>query len=276
MAAESSEAASPPHGAAYFGAEVRAWRTHQELSQRELGEKTTYSQQYVAKVEAGERLASPEFAAACDVLFGTPGMFARLRERAAQRGYPEWFEPYVRLEQRATTILAYSPTLVMGMLQTESYANAVFRKAHPRDEVEVTAEKVMRRLKRQEVMKVESPPLLWVVLDESCLRRMVGSPAVMSDQLAHLLRAAETPHVTLQVLPYRSGAPASSLPLVLLRFGIDEPDVLYVESPVSGQVIDSAGTVADANVTYDRLRADALSPEESLALIRNVMEEWTT
>ncbi|MGI5531352.1 helix-turn-helix domain-containing protein [Streptomyces syringium] len=276
MTTESNEAVAPLSGAAYFGAEVRVWRTHAKLSQRELGEKATYGQQYVAKVESGERLASPEFAAACDVVFGTPGTFARLRERIAQRGYPDWFEPYVKLEQRATAILAYSPTLIMGMLQTEPYAHAVFRKAHPRDELDVTAEKVARRLKRQEVMKVESPPLLWVVLDESCLRRMVGTPAVMHDQLTHLLRTAETPHATLQVLPYRSGAPASNLPLVMLRFDIDEPDVLYVENPVSGQVIDSPGIVADANVTYDRLRADALSPERSLSLIRKVMEEWTT
>ncbi|MFI1253040.1 helix-turn-helix transcriptional regulator [Streptomyces netropsis] len=276
MAAESNEAATPLSGAAYFGAEVRVWRTHQELSQRELGEKATYGQQYVAKVEAGERLASPEFATACDVVFGTPGMFARLRKRAAQRGYPEWFEPYVRLEQRATTILVYNPTLLMGVLQTEAYAHAVFRKAHPRDELDVTAEKVARRLKRRQVLEGEAPPLLWVVLDEACLRRMIGNPSVMHDQMAHLLGLADSPHVTLQVLPFRSGGPASHLPLTVLRFRDDEPDALYVENSVSGQVIDSPATVADANVTYDRLRADALSPEESLALIRKVMEEWTT
>ncbi|GAA0368171.1 helix-turn-helix transcriptional regulator [Streptomyces olivoreticuli] len=262
-------------GAAYFGTEVRAWRTDRGLSQRELGEKATYGQQYVAKVEAGERLASPEFAEACDRVFGTPGMFARLRERVARRGYPDWFEPYVRLEQRATVILSYNPTLVMGMLQTEAYAHAVFRKAHPRDDLDVTAEKVARRLKRRQVMEVENPPLLWVVLDESCLRHTIGSPEVMHEQLAHLLRMADTPHVTLQIFPFKSGAPATHLPFVVLKFADGESDVLYVEDPVSGQVIDSPQTVADANVTYDRLRADALSPEESLALIRDVMKEWT-
>ncbi|MBT2383388.1 helix-turn-helix transcriptional regulator [Streptomyces sp. ISL-11] len=273
MAGDQSEA-TPLNGAAYFGTEVREWRVHLGLSQRELGEKATYGQQYVAKVEAGERLASLEFAVACDKAFGAPGTFARLRERAARRGYPEWFEPYVRLEQRATTILDYSPALVMGILQTERYAHAVFRKAHPRDDLDVTAEKVARRLKRREVMEVENPPLLWVILDEACLRRMIGGPEVMGEQLAHLLREAESPHVTLQVLPFGAGAPASHFAFNVMKFGDDEPDVLYVENPVSGQVIDSAASVADANVTYDRLRADALSPEASLALIRKVMEEW--
>ncbi|MEU1313097.1 helix-turn-helix transcriptional regulator [Streptomyces cinnamoneus] len=265
----------PESGAAYFGAEVRAWRTEKGLSQRELGEAAQYGQQYVAKVEAGERLASPEFAKACDGVFGTPGMFGRLRERVAQVGHPGWFEPYVRLEQQATAILAHSSSLIMGMLQTEAYARAVFRKAHPRDSLDVTAEKVALRLGRRQVMEREAPPLLWVVLDESTLLRMVGSKEVMGEQLGHLLKVSESPHVTLQVLPFSSGAPASHLPFYVLRFDEGDPDVLYVENPVSGQVIESPKTVANANLTYDRLRADALSPAASLTLIRKVMEEWT-
>ncbi|MDT0451232.1 helix-turn-helix domain-containing protein [Streptomyces hesseae] len=265
----------PESGAAYFGTEVREWRTDRGMSQRELGEAAQYGQQYVAKVEAGERLASPEFATACDTVFGTPGTFARLRRRAAQRGYPAWFEPYVRLEERATTILAYSSALIMGMLQTEAYAHEVFRKAHPRDALEATAERVARRLRRRHVMEGDNPPLLWVVLDESTLLRRVGSRNVMREQMAYLLQAKESPHVTLQVLPFDSGAPASHLPFYMLKFG-DEPDVLYVENPISGQVIDCRKTVANAQVTYDRLRADALAPEASLELIRKVMEEWST
>ncbi|MEU4211252.1 helix-turn-helix transcriptional regulator [Streptomyces sp. NPDC026206] len=266
----------PESGAAYFGGEVRAWRTDRGLSQRELGEAAQYGQQYVAKVEAGERLGSSEFAKACDEVFGTPGTFARLRKRAARRGYPAWFESYVRLERRAAVIQDYSTNFIIGILQTEAYANAVFRKAHPRDDLDLTAEKVARRLKRREVMQGENPPLLWVILDESCLWRMVGSPEVMREQMAHLIEQGESPHVVLQVLPFRSGAPASHMAFIVLKFADDEPDVLYVENPVDGHVIDSPDTVANANVTYDRLRADALSPEESLAFIRKAVKEWNS
>ncbi|MEU1375653.1 helix-turn-helix transcriptional regulator [Streptomyces triculaminicus] len=276
MANDLGKDSDPESGAAYFGSEVRAWRTERGMSQRELGEAAQYGQQYVAKVEAGERLASPEFATACDATFGTPGMFERLRSRVAQRGYPEWFQPYVKLEERATMILAHSASLIMGMLQTEAYAHAVFRKAHPRDELDVTAERVARRLKRRRVMESENPPLLWVVLDESTLLRAVGSRSVMREQLAHLLDIGDSPHVTLQVLPFSSGAPASHMPFYLLRFGHGEPNVLYVENPINGQVIESPDIVTRAGVTYDRLRADALSPDASLALIRTVMEEYTT
>ncbi|MHA7961554.1 helix-turn-helix domain-containing protein [Streptomyces sp. L500] len=258
-------------GAAYFGTEVRAWRVERGMSQRELGEAAQYGQQYVAKVEAGERLASPEFADACDVVFGTPGMFARLRKRAAQRGYPDWFVPYVKLEQRATTILDYSSTFIMGLLQTEDYAHAIFRKAHPRDDLDTTAERVARRLKRRQAMEGDNPPLLWVVLDESCLRHMIGSPQVMTEQLLHLLGQQD---VTLQVLPYVSGTPAWHIPFTLLQFDVDEPDVLYQGHLAGGQVFESPATVARAKVIFDRLRADALSPDASLTLIRKAMEEW--
>lgn len=252
------------------------WRLERGLSQREVGAPSNYGQQYVAKVEAGERMASPEFAKGCDELFGTPGMFVRLRERCAQRsGYPDWFEPYISAERRARTILDYSSNLIMGMLQTEAYANAVFRKVNPREDDEQICVRVDGRVRRRKVLEGDDPPLLWVVLDESCLRRMVGSAAVMTEQLAHLIKSAESPDITVQVLPYGSGAPASHMAFVVLKFRADEPDILYLENPVSGQVIDSPGTVADAHVTYDRLRADALSPDVSLDVIRAVMKEWS-
>lgn len=242
----------------------------------EVGAPARYGQQYVAKVEAGERMASPEFATGCDQVFGTPRTFARLRDRCAERGgYPDWFEPYVLLEQQASTILDYSSSLIMGLLQTEAYAHAIFRKGLPTDDLDVTAEKVARRLKRRQVLESERPPLVWVVLDESCLRRKIDSPAVMVEQMAHLIHEAESSRFTLQVLPFSSGAPAYPLAFTLLKFDDEEPDVLYQETLGSGHVIDSRARVADASVTYDRLRADALSPEASIGLVRKMMEEWT-
>ncbi|MFD8457236.1 helix-turn-helix domain-containing protein [Streptomyces antimycoticus] len=271
---EAKEGQEPSSGAAFLGAEVRTWRLQAELSQRELGLRANYGQQYVAKVEAGERLASPEFADACDQVFGTPGTFARLRKRASQHGYPDWFVPYVQLERQAVSILDYSATLIMGMLQTAEYARAVFRAVHPRAITNKIEELVEGRLRRREVMEKEAPPLLWCILDESCLRRMVGSPDVMRVQLAHLLKESESPHITLQVLPFAVGAPPAPESFTLLTFD-EGPDVAYVDTAMAGHLIDSAEAVATATATYDRLRAAALHPEQSLSMIRNLMEEYT-
>ncbi|MGA5704641.1 helix-turn-helix domain-containing protein [Peterkaempfera bronchialis] len=260
-------------GAEILGAEVKAWRLQAGLSQRELGEKALYGQQYVAKVESGERLASPEFCQACDRIFGAPDSFVRLRDRATQGGYPDWFVPYLQLERQATSILDYSATLIMGMLQTEDYATAVFRASHPRDGVDEIKARVGRRLDRREVMERSDPPLLWCVLSEACLRIAVGGAKVMHAQLGHLLAEAESPHITIQVLPFAVGAPPAAESFTLLGFE-EGPDIVYVDTAAAGQVIDSTTVVAGAAATYDRLRAAALHPDESLALIRRIMEEY--
>jgi transcriptional regulator with XRE-family HTH domain len=271
---DDSRTDEPPDGLAFYGSEVRHARQHKGATQLELAVATTYKTPYVSKVENGQQLGSELFAERCDQFFATSGYFARLRKRVGQRDYPDWFESYIRLEERAATILDYSSNLIMGILQTEAYAHAVFRRGHPREDLEVTAGRVARRLKRRRVLEGEKPPLLWAVLDESCLRRMVGGEIVMAEQMAHLAKTAESPHLTLQVLPFRSGAPASHQAFTLMKFDSDEPDILYLEDPVSGQVIDSPRIVTDASVTYDRLRADAFSPQASLEMIRKAMEEW--
>ncbi|MFE9061623.1 helix-turn-helix transcriptional regulator [Streptomyces violaceusniger] len=270
---EVKEVQEPGSGAAFLGAEVRTWRTHRELSQRELGLQANYGQQYVAKVEAGERLASPEFADACDRVFGTPGMFARLRKRASQHGYPDWFVPYVQLERQATGISNYSAALVMGMLQTPEYAREVFQAVHPRASVSEIDAKIERRLRRREVMEKDTPPLLWCVLNEACLRTAVGGSEVMGAQLAHLLKEAESPHITLQVLPFAVGASPAAESFTLLTFD-EGPNVAYADTAMAGQLIDSPEAVANATAAYDRLRAAALHPEQSLSMICSVMEEY--
>ncbi|MFJ1746567.1 helix-turn-helix transcriptional regulator [Streptomyces sp. NPDC088116] len=275
MANDPSGVVGPVSGAAYFGTEVREWRLARGLSQKAVGAPARYGQQYVAKVEAGERMASPEFATGCDQVFGTPRTFARLRDRCAERGgYPDWFEPYRLLEEQASALLNFSNGLIAGLLQTEAYTHAVFRKGYPTDHPDETAAKVARRLKRRQVLERENPPLVWVVLDESCLRRVVGGPAVMVEQLAHLIGEAESPRFTIQVLPFNSGVPAWPLAFTLMEFGDEEPDMLYQETLGAGHVTDSRKTVTNASVLYDRLRADALSPAASLDLLRKVMEDW--
>jgi hypothetical protein len=121
-------------------------------------------------------------------------------------------------------------------------------------------------------MERDEPPLLWVVLNESCLRCMVGGREAMRGQFAYLLAQAESPHVTLQVLPFDVGAPTYHKSFTLLNFA-EDPSALYADAMGGGRVVDSPTVVAEADMTYDRLRADALPPEASLALIRKAMEE---
>jgi transcriptional regulator with XRE-family HTH domain len=258
-----------------FGVEAKAVRLEKGLTQRHVGLGTGYSEAYVCKVECGQQFPSEKYAQGCDKVFGTCGMFERLRQRILDDESPAWFEPYLKHERGASHIMVYSATLVSGILQTEDYARAVFRGGFPRASSDVIDGKVANRMRRRKVMEREDPPLLWVIFHETCLRMVVGGREVMAGQLEHLLTSAESPHIEVQVLPYTAGAHGTHmmLPFNMLRFR-DSPTLLYTETAVGGRLIYAPENVGNARDDYDRLRANALSPADSRALITTVLKEY--
>jgi transcriptional regulator with XRE-family HTH domain len=270
------QAQEPANGAVYFGEETKALREALRLSQEQFADKLHYRQAQVSKVENGAVLASEAFAEAMDRVAGTPGVYMRLRTKLSKQGHPGWFVPYITLEESASGITDYSCTFLMGLLQTPEYATAVFRAARPRETEEQIKERVELRIRRQAVIERAAPPLLWVVIHEAVLRACVGSRAVMIGQLEHLITQMASPHVTIQVLPYRAGAAPSHLPFTLLSSN-DAPNAVYTETPThGGQVDDTPSVVATAVSMFDRLRMAALSEEDSLTLIRKIVEDHTT
>ncbi|GAA2221992.1 helix-turn-helix transcriptional regulator [Streptomyces amakusaensis] len=246
------------------------------MTQKGLGHATGYSEGHVSKVEAGKVTPSERFAIGADRVLGTGELFARQLQRILDDlsgNHPNWFVPYVELEREATRIYDYSTTFIMGMVQTPEYARATLRAGVPREPADVIENRVIARIRRHEVMEREVPPRLWVVLHEACLRTVVGSREVMSRQLEHLVREAESPSVTFQVLPYSEGAPAYDLPFTLLGFA-DAPTLLHAEGPQGGRPYDNAHTVSAAIDNYDHLRASALSPSESVARIQEIAKEY--
>jgi len=270
------QAQEPANGAVYFGEETKALREALRLSQEQFADKLHYRQAQVSKVENGAVLASEAFADAMDRVAGTPGVYARLRAKLSKQGHPEWFVPYITLEESASGITDYSCTFLMGLLQTPEYARAVIRAAFPRETADQIERRVELRIRRQVVIERDAPPLLWVVIHEAVLRACVGGRDVMIGQLEHLIAQMASPHVTVQVLPYRAGAAPSHLPFTLLSLN-DTPHAVYTETPThGGQVDDSPNVVTTAVGMFDRLRMAALSEEESLTLIRKIMEDHAT
>ncbi|WP_327310728.1 helix-turn-helix domain-containing protein [Streptomyces sp. NBC_01243] len=276
MSEGADQAREPANGAVYFGEETKALREALVLSQEQFADKLHYRQAQVSKVENGAVLASEAFAEAMDRVARTPGVYARLRAKLSKQGHPEWFVPYITLEESASGITDYSCTFLMGLLQTPEYARAVIRAAFPRETEEQIERRVELRIRRQVVIERDEPPLLWVVIHEAVLRACVGGRAVMIGQLEHLIAQMTSPHVTVQVLPYKAGAAPSHLPFTLLSLN-DAPHAVYAETPThGGQVDDSPSVVATAVGMFDRLRMAALSEEESLTLIRKIMEDHAT
>ncbi|MFF3553642.1 helix-turn-helix transcriptional regulator [Streptomyces tsukubensis] len=273
MSEEADQERAPKNGAAYFGKETKALREALGLSQDEFAERLHYTQGQVSKVENGSVLASEPFAVAMDRVAGTPGVYKRLRDKLSKQGHPEWFVPYITLEESASGVTDYSCTFLMGLLQTPEYAAAVVRASFPRESDEQIKKRVELRLQRQSVMEREDPPALWVIIHEAVLRTVVGSRTVMVGQLEHLMVLVESPNVTLQVLPFEAGAAPSHLPFTLLSLD-EKPHAVYTETPThGGQTDESPSVVAGAVNRFDRLRMAALSEEKSLDLIRKIMED---
>ncbi|MFF4529807.1 Scr1 family TA system antitoxin-like transcriptional regulator [Streptomyces sp. NPDC001407] len=268
----SDESGSPESPVGTFGAEIKYAREARGWSQAVLAEKLCFRQPYVSKVETGQQLASAQFAEQCDKVFGTPGVYARMRQRAADAGNPAWMIPYLQLEREAADVCDYSPILVAGILQTPEYAEAVYRAARPGDATPLIKQRVEDRMRRREVFERPEPPSFWVILHEAALWSGMGGADVMRRQLRHLVAVAEHPHITVQVFPL-DGAPARGTPFILLRQK-DGTEVLYSENYVQGQVHDQPVTVAEARVAYERLRANGLSLDDSLSLIRHVLEAY--
>jgi Domain of unknown function (DUF5753) len=175
----------------------------------------------------------------------------------------------VELEASTTSIQSFDVQVVPGLLQTEGYARAMLQAGRHASVDELVA----ARLDRQRILNQQQPPLYWVVLDEGVLRRLIGGAAVMREQLKRLVELATSPRIVLQVLPYIAGAHAGlDGPLTILSFA-EGPDAVYIEGIGSGQLMTRPEDVERCHLIYNLVRAAALSPEASVAMIAATMEE---
>jgi transcriptional regulator with XRE-family HTH domain len=184
---------------------------------------------------------------------------------------PAWFEPYLGLEQAASIIRGYEVGFIPGLLQTPEYARAVVRLMDGVSEAEAD-QRVALRVQRQQLLHKPNPPRLWVVIDETALRRPIGGRAVMLEQVDHLVRMSRLPTVTVQVMPFSAGGHAAAGGQVtMLRFPEELlPDVVYQEQLDSAVYLNKpADTVHHWNV-LNRVATEALPPDASVAKLRRL------
>ncbi|OEJ26309.1 transcriptional regulator [Streptomyces agglomeratus] len=259
---------------ALLGAELRHAREKEGLTQEELGRPLFVSGSFIGQLEAGTRRMMPEYAAKIDEILGTGGFFERNCKASTKSKYPDHFAEAAEAEAIATAIKEYAPLLIPGLLQTEPYARAIFRAYQPTAAEEVIDELVAARLERAHLLDDPTKPLLWTVLDEAVLRRKVGEPAEMAQALNHLAAMVRRHRIIAQVLPFGAGAHAAMDGGIKLMGFEDAPPLAYLEGLGTGQLEDDPATVARYELTYDLVRAMALSPKESLALIASVAEDY--
>ncbi|POX36502.1 transcriptional regulator [Streptomyces sp. Ru73] len=259
----------------FFGAELKRRREAAGFTQQELGSRVFVSGGYIGQFEQAIRKPQLDVAERIDETLETDGFFARMCEKLINNpGYPLFFAATAELERLATAIHDFDPTFVPGLLQTAAYARAVMVGEDPLDSDEAIEEKVTARLCRADVLKAPRTPEYWVVVHEAALRFPVGGPAAMAQQLGRVADISRSRRVGVQVLPFAEGPhPSMGKMLRLMEFD-DAPPAAYTEGLYAGNLLDDPTVVKRARRTYDRLRAVALSPEASLALIESAAEDW--
>lgn len=188
---------------------------------------------------------------------------------------PHEFEGFLGLESEAARILAYESDVIPGLLQTEDYAKRVLSQ-HPLTvmpyEVERSAQ--LRRA-RQSRLTSEDPVELDAVVNEGALRRMIGGPTVMRDQLVHLVTMLGLPNITVRVLPFTAGEhPATHGAFTVLEFpDPEDPHIVYLDVLTNSYYLDGLREVGVYELAHERLRTLALPPAESRDMISALVEE---
>ncbi|MGW9116309.1 helix-turn-helix domain-containing protein [Streptomyces sp. NPDC055663] len=257
---------------AALGARLRSLRDERGWTQDELGERMGCSGAHISAVETGRRSPTRRFAASVDRAFGTGDRFERQSLAVRQTALIEGFPEYVAYEARASEIRLYEVGVVPGLLQTLEYAAALEADAVRRGSI--TPEQADERVglvARRQASLVRSPsPLILTVLDEGCIRRPMGSPAVTDAQLARLIEFAELPNTVLQIAPFSMGERRPfSLPITVLTMP-DRSLMSYAESTHRGHLERESAFVLPILTAYHQLQAEALSQAASVALIEQV------
>jgi hypothetical protein len=213
-------------------------------------------------------------------LFGTSpsglvGRLARLARRA-DGPVPAWFEDWLEAERQALTLRYWQPIIIPGLFQTADYARALLLAAQTDTSDEAIGALVAARLARQAIFEKPDPPDVVVVLDEAVLRRLVGSPQVMYEQLTQIADLSGRPYISVQVVPADNGANAGLGGALNIASGDGTPDVVHMDA-VEGQTTERRALVRKAAVAFERVRGDALSRRQSRDLIFRLADElWKT
>ncbi|MFJ3304032.1 helix-turn-helix domain-containing protein [Streptomyces sp. NPDC086549] len=284
----SERRAAPTVGQVVLGKRLQELREAAGLKREEAARVLRVAPATVRRIEMAEVALKIPYVQVLLSAYGVPAeeaaAFVELAEEANQPGWwqrfhdvlPDWFSLYVSLEGAARIIRSYEPHFVPGLLQTEEYARAVMEAGTiGHTDPEAIERHVSLRMERQRLLDRENPPHLWVIMDETVLRRPVSDRCeVMRDQLDRLLEYAGRDRVTLQLAEFASGPhPGTYAPFTLFRFAEPElPDMVFSEYLTGALYLDSRGEVSAHLEVLDHMTARAASVQRTEKILREFRE----
>ncbi|MFI6000034.1 Scr1 family TA system antitoxin-like transcriptional regulator [Streptomyces sp. NPDC051366] len=256
---------------------ARALRQKAGLTQTEPGHRTGYTGSAISAMETCAQPPSDEMLVKLEEEIGEGlGVFELARECVRLEKYPAQFQDFAALEKLALTVFSYQPLVFDGLFQTEAYATALINGSFPPVSDQRVKELVEGRMARKSLFDRDPVALIELVVEETVLRRCVGSKQVMRDQLQCLLSYAQRRNVNLQVLPMNQDERTDHAglygPLKLVETAAHE-HLVYLEVQDEGLLISDPVKVSMYAQRYAKIRAQALSPRESLGLIERLAGE---
>lgn len=264
-----------------LAADLKAMREQLGLSLEFVANRIGRARTTLYRIEEGKsRPQRPTLDALLDVYGASAEKRTELHtlaKESAEQGWlrayggdlPEVYATYIGLELEALQVENYESLFVPGLLQTREYAHAVIGGTLPTAKEGDIRARVEVRMRRQAALRAEEPLQLAAVIDEAAIRRVVGSPAVMVDQLRSLAKASDAPNVTLRVIPYAAGAhPGMAGSFALMRFRDPSvPPLVYIDSMAAELILEKSDDLRRYTTVFEELSAVALSAEDSARLI---------
>ncbi|POX55403.1 transcriptional regulator [Streptomyces sp. Ru71] len=255
------------------GRQLKLPREAAGLRAAEFGRIVGYSEDMVYKIEGGKRIPRQDYLTASDEVLGAGGLIAATWEDVKKVRYPKRVRELAKLEAQAVEIGVYECNIIAGLLQTPDHARAVIGAAQPPYSPDDVERMVAARLARQSVFEREPAPALSFVLEEGSLRRPIGGTMVWRHQLERLLEVGRLHNVVLQVMPMNcdthSGLDGR---IELLKFA-DGTAVGRSDGAFSGRPTHDPKHLRILELRYGTIRAQALSPRESLAFVEKLLGE---
>jgi transcriptional regulator with XRE-family HTH domain len=270
---------------------LRQWRTSKDMTLDDIRRQLKWSESKLSRFERAEVNAGPAEIIALATIYGIDEHIrdatVRLAVDAVEKA-DRWgrfgpdslrgdFKDFVDDEAEAAEIHSVETVLISGLLQTTAYAKAALRGWAPHIGDQVIAER--RELRQQRQARLDDPdnPLhLHAILHEPALHLPIGGPAVMREQLDHLLARTKLPNITVQVLPFSLGAfPGIGTSYRLVMFERGEPGAVFLENLRGGVYIEEEVDLEAYSLNFERLRKIALTPKVSARRIAEIKNAWT-
>ncbi|MFF9456344.1 helix-turn-helix domain-containing protein [Streptomyces flaveolus] len=281
---------APTVGQVVLGKRLQELRERAGLKREEAAKVLRVAPATVRRMETAEVALKIPYVQILLTAYGVPedevAAFVTLAEEANRPGWwqrytdvlPDWFSLYVSLEGAARIVRSYEPHFVPGLLQTEDYARAVLDAGTIGTAGQEAVERhVSLRMERQRLLDRRDPPHLWVIMDETVLRRPVSVHGrVMREQLDRLLEFAVRDRVTLQIAEFEDGPhPGTYAPFTLFRFAEPElPDMVFTEYLTGALYLDSRAEVSTHLEVLDHMTARAASTQRTEKILREYRENY--